>query len=102
MAASSSNEVTTSSSRRNAMNGMGKLRLYVDAVEHFKKNDRIKVYDMQVPRPLTISWNCDGTRLACGAEKSVAVTTLDSSYRTVRFFKSSFATVIFGRLNFSI
>ncbi|VDM29582.1 unnamed protein product [Toxocara canis] len=48
MAASSSNEVTTSSSRRNAMNGMGKLRLYVDAVEHFKKNDRIKVYDMQV------------------------------------------------------
>ncbi|MCP9264182.1 WD domain, G-beta repeat protein [Dirofilaria immitis] len=46
-----------------------KIQTFQDAVSHFKKNDRVKTYDMQVPRPLTVSWNCDGTRLAAGAEK---------------------------------
>uniref|UniRef100_A0A0M3I0W8 WD_REPEATS_REGION domain-containing protein n=2 Tax=Ascaris TaxID=6251 RepID=A0A0M3I0W8_ASCLU len=73
-------------SRHNAVSGMGRVRLYEDAMEHFKRNDRVKVYDMQVPRPLTISWNCDGTRLASGAEKSIAVATFDSSYRTKDIF----------------
>ncbi|VDK57705.1 unnamed protein product [Anisakis simplex] len=72
MTAGPATESSTSSARRSAMNGIGKLQLFDEAVEHFKKNDRIKIYDMQVPRPLTLSWNCDGTRLACGAEKSVA------------------------------
>lgn len=41
---------------------------------------------LQVPRPLTVSWNCDGTRLAAGAEKSVSVITFDSSFRSVSIY----------------
>ncbi|MFH4974420.1 hypothetical protein AB6A40_001129 [Gnathostoma spinigerum] len=73
------------SSRRNTQLE-SRLRTYEDAVNHFKKNDRMKVYDLQAVRALTLSWNCDGTRLACGAEKSVAVATLDSSYRVKDIF----------------
>ncbi|VDO80076.1 unnamed protein product, partial [Onchocerca flexuosa] len=29
----------------------------------------LQLQELQVPRPLTVSWNCDGTRLAAGAEK---------------------------------
>lgn len=44
---------------------------------------------LQVPRPLTVSWNCDGTRLAAGAEKSVSVITFDSSFRIVSIYNIS-------------
>uniref|UniRef100_A0A915PJ16 Anaphase-promoting complex subunit 4 WD40 domain-containing protein n=1 Tax=Setaria digitata TaxID=48799 RepID=A0A915PJ16_9BILA len=64
-----------------------KIQTFQDAISHFKKNDRVKTYDMQVPRPLTVSWNCDGTRLAAGAEKSVSVITFDSSFRTKTIFR---------------
>ena len=43
----------------------------------------------KVPKPLTLSWSCDGTRLASGAEKSVSVATLDSSHHLVSVVISS-------------
>lgn len=46
----------------------------------------LQLQRLQVPRPLTVSWNCDGTRLAAGAEKSVSVITFDSSFRIVSIY----------------
>lgn len=74
------------SSRRNGPASAVTLKTFEEAVEHFNKNDRTKVLEMKVPRPLTLSWNCDGTRLASGAEKSVAVTTFDSSHHVKDLF----------------
>ncbi|VDN41331.1 unnamed protein product [Gongylonema pulchrum] len=76
----------TSSQRKNGLPS-SKIQSYSDAVAHFKKNDRVKSYDMQVPRPLTVSWNCDGTRIAAGAEKSVSVLSFDSSFRIKSVFR---------------
>ncbi|VDM98363.1 unnamed protein product [Thelazia callipaeda] len=78
-------EMSSTLQRKNG--SLSKFQSFQDAVTHFKKNDRGKSYDMQVPRPLTVSWNCDGTRLASGAEKSVSVITFDSSFRTKSIFR---------------
>uniref|UniRef100_A0A158R443 WD_REPEATS_REGION domain-containing protein n=1 Tax=Syphacia muris TaxID=451379 RepID=A0A158R443_9BILA len=76
----------TTSSRHNISTTAVSFRTYDEAVQHFSKNDRSKVLEMKVPSPLTLSWNCDGTRLASGAEKSVAVATFDSSHHIKDLF----------------
>ncbi|VDM85795.1 unnamed protein product, partial [Strongylus vulgaris] len=58
------------------------IRSASDAVAYFDANRRIRGYDMQVQRAHALSWNCDGTRLACGSQdRRVAVGTVDSSCR---------------------
>ncbi|EYC23492.1 hypothetical protein Y032_0015g2677 [Ancylostoma ceylanicum] len=58
------------------------IRSSADAVAYFDANRRVRGYDMQVQRAHALSWNCDGTRLACGSQdRRVAVATVDSSCR---------------------
>ncbi|KJH44252.1 WD domain, G-beta repeat protein [Dictyocaulus viviparus] len=53
-----------------------------DAIAYFECNHRVRGYDMQVQRAHALSWNCDGSRLACGSQdRRVAVGTVDSSCR---------------------
>lgn len=55
------------------------------AIDFFKKKDRSRPYDLpEVSGARTLSWNCDGTFLACGAQsKVVAAASLDQSCRLV-------------------
>ncbi|VDO67618.1 unnamed protein product [Heligmosomoides polygyrus] len=58
------------------------IRSGADAIAYFDANHRVRGYDMQVQRAHALSWNCDGTRLACGSQdKRVSVGTVDSSFR---------------------
>ncbi|VDO31578.1 unnamed protein product [Haemonchus placei] len=58
------------------------IRSSADAVAYFDANHRVRGYDMQVQRAHALSWNCDGTRLACGSQdRRVSVGTVDSSCR---------------------
>ncbi|KJH40530.1 hypothetical protein DICVIV_13512 [Dictyocaulus viviparus] len=53
-----------------------------DAIAYFECNHRVRRNDMQVQRAHALSWNCDGSRLACGSQdRRVAVGTVDSSCR---------------------
>ncbi|KAK6016442.1 putative orotate phosphoribosyltransferase [Ostertagia ostertagi] len=58
------------------------IRSSADAIAYFEANHRVRGYDMQVQRAHALSWNCDGTRLACGSQdRRVSVGTVDSSCR---------------------
>ncbi|CAB3408605.1 unnamed protein product [Caenorhabditis bovis] len=49
-----------------------------EAINHFEKYRRIRTTDMKVQQCQTISFNCDGTRLICGAnDRKVSVANVD-------------------------
>ncbi|WKX88847.1 hypothetical protein Q1695_008466 [Nippostrongylus brasiliensis] len=58
------------------------IRSSADAVAYFDANHRVRGYDMQVQKAHALSWNCDGSRLACGSQdRRVSVGAVDSSCR---------------------
>ncbi|PAV59962.1 hypothetical protein WR25_18040 [Diploscapter pachys] len=49
-----------------------------DAIGYFEKNSRVKLCDLQAPRTNTISWNCEGNRLACGSsDRRIAIASFE-------------------------
>ncbi|EPB67085.1 cysteine dioxygenase type I [Ancylostoma ceylanicum] len=75
-----SKQMTSARALRNK--ALKTIRSSADAVAYFDANRRVRGYDMQVQRAHALSWNCDGTRLACGSQdRRVAVATVDSSCR---------------------
>ncbi|CAI4229919.1 unnamed protein product [Auanema sp. JU1783] len=67
-----------------------KIRSKGDAISYFSSHQRIRGCDMQVSKVHSLSWNCDGTKLACGShDRRVAVAAVDSGCRLKLDFVAS-------------